>query len=216
MRIDWVKQDNGRVVVVFFNGWGMDSKVVNHLSTEYDLAICSDYRTLQSENGEIDFSPYSVIYVVAWSMGVWAAANIIPRWGIKPDKWIAFNGTERPIDNHYGIPVLNYELTEKGMTEKGREKFFTRMLVNKNELTLFSANKPERMLTEQIEELCNIHKLSSVHKNCVKWDKVFISERDFIFPPANQFNWWQGKTDPISLPGGHYPFYEFRNWEDIL
>lgn len=215
MRIDWVRKNKGDRVVVFFNGWGMDSRIISHLPVACDLVVCSDYRTLEIEGGEIDLSCYQCCYVIAWSMGVWAAANTVGNWKVRPDKWIALNGTECPIDNEWGIPVQSYELTERGMDERGKEKFFSRMFVNKAQYDLFSVNKPLRPLPEQIEELRLIHKLSSEHKKCIKWDKVYISAKDLIFPASNQLAWWQGKTTVIHLSGGHYPFYEFCSWEEI-
>ncbi len=216
MRIDWVQQKGEGVLVVFFNGWGMDCRAVAHLQTDADLMICSDYRSLEAEGGIPDFSPYHTLYVVAWSMGVWAAANVMPEWGVQPDRLVALNGTERPVDNLYGIPVRSYELTENGMTEQGREKFFARMFADRREAALFSVNKPRRILTEQVEELCLIHKLSSEHKKCIKWDKIYISEKDLIFPPANQRHWWEDKAPTTTLAGGHYPFYHFTDWQEIL
>lgn len=216
MRTDWVQRKGEGVVLIFFNGWGMDCRAVSHLQTDADLLVCSDYRSLETEGGIPDFSTYHTVYVVAWSMGVWAAANVLPVWGVKPDRLVALNGTERPVDDSYGIPVRVYELTEKGMTEQGREKFFARMLAERNEAALFSVNKPRRILTEQIEELYLIHKLSSEHKKCIKWDKIYISEKDLIFPPENQRRWWEGKAQTVSLGGGHYPFYRFADWKEIL
>lgn len=216
MRIDWIKQSGSGVLLVFFNGWGMDVQAIPHLSTKYDLVVCSDYRSLGTEGDNICFSAYHTVYVVAWSMGVWAAANMLPRWQVQPAKSIALNGTELPIDNQYGIPVRSYELTKRGMTEQSREKFFARMFVNEVEYELFSVNKPQRILTEQIEELWFIHSLSTEHKNCINWNKVFISEKDLIFPSENQLRWWQNKTSVTFLPGGHYPFYSFRSWDELL
>lgn len=216
MRIEWIQRKGSGVLLVFFNGWGMDSQSVAHLSAPYDLAVCSDYRSLECEGETICFSDYHTVYVVAWSMGVWAAANTLPDWQVEPDKCVALNGTELPIDNQYGIPVRSYELTERGMTEAGREKFFARMFVNKAEYESFSVNKPRRTLTEQVEELRFIHRLSPEHKNCIKWNKVFISEKDLIFPPENQMHWWRERASVTLLPGGHYPFYAFRNWEELV
>lgn len=216
MRIDWVQRKDKGVVIVFFNGWGMDSRSVSHLRTDSDWVVCSDYRSLKPEGGVPDFSSYHTLYVVAWSMGVWAAANVLPEWEVHPDRLVALNGTERPVDDLYGIPVRSYVLTENGMTERGREKFFARMFADRREAELFSVNKPRRILTEQVEELRLIHKLSSEHKKCIKWDKIYISEKDLIFPPANQRRWWEGKAPVASLVGGHYPFYNFTTWKEII
>ena len=35
MRIDWIKQSGSGVLLVFFNGWGMDVRAIPHLSTKF-------------------------------------------------------------------------------------------------------------------------------------------------------------------------------------
>ena len=66
---------------------------------------------------------------------------------MKPERCVALNGTTRPVDDEYGIPVKINELTEKGMNERGREKFFQRM--------------PIRGIEEVCVELCRIRELCS-------------------------------------------------------
>lgn len=214
MRMEWVNKKGQGRVVVFFNGWGMDEKSISHLSGENDLLLCFDYRHI-GQNFCPELSGYKEIYLIAWSMGVWAAANIVGEWNIKFTGKVALNGTECPIDGRYGIPPQIYQLTEQGMDEKGREKFFTRMLNGAEEKRRFENNKPSRLLAEQIEELYAIEKQCSELKRNIKWDKIFISEKDVIFPVNNQLNWWCNRADITMLPTGHYPFYYFSNWEEI-
>lgn len=214
MRIEWINKKGGGRVVVFFNGWGLDARAVSQLDVTCDLLMCNDYRTL--ECAEIpSFSGYERIDVIAWSMGVWAAANVIPLWKIKPDQLIVLNGTEWPVDDKYGIPVQLYTLTENGMNERGREKFFSRMLVGKEEISHFTNQKPRRELTEQLAELKDIRRQAETLRNTLKWDKVFVSEKDVIFPVNNQLCWWNEKVTVTMLPGGHYPFYQFKSWDEI-
>lgn len=215
MRIEWVRQDKGDRVIVFYNGWGMDVNAVSHLRNDCDLLMCSDYRSLDLPFLP-DFSGYKEIYIVAWSMGVWAAANTVGLLHISPKCSIAINGTEYPVDDTCGIPCRIYMLTEKGMNLSGRDKFFGRMLDEMEHTERFSTNRPYRSLEEQVEELRMIHIHSSEHKNNLKWDKIYISEKDMIFPVAQQFNWATGKAVIKRVKGGHYPFYNFESWEDII
>lgn len=215
MRITWLnKKDLGRVIV-FFNGWGMDEKAVTHLQGETDVLEIHDYRILNRELPE-GLENYRDIYIIAWSMGVWAAANILPYWNIQVKACIAINGTERPVDDSYGIPVKIFELTEKGMDERGREKFFKRMLNGREEMEKFTCQKPVRPLYEQCEELCTIHRQSTGMQNTISWTKVYIAGTDVIFPTENQLNWWQDKAPLVWLEGGHYPFYRFKYWEEMI
>ena len=216
MRIDWLNKKGGELVVVFFNGWGMDSRAVSHLKTEIDVVMCYDYRDI---NDAIfpSLEGYKEVYVVAWSMGVWSASNLLPKMNLQALKLICLNGTECPVNDKKGIPTKIYELTEKGMTEKGREKFLQRMLDGVEELKHFEQNKPLRLIEEVCEELTAIRMQSTSMQNELKWDKVYISEKDIIFPVVNQQNYWQGKCDDIQMiSGAHYPFYQFESWEEII
>ncbi len=217
VRIEWLYKRDSRRVIIFFNGWGMNGQVVKHLLCKADVVMFYDYRELSF--GKLpDFRAYQAIYVVAWSMGIWAAAQLIPLLQIPPVKLIAINGTERPVDDQYGIPVRIYDLTEKGMTEKGREKFVLRMLYTQEEKERPHPGFTERPLGEVCEELVRIRELSADQTQVLKWDKVYISEKDVIFPVSNQQKWWTGRCPEVQmLPGeGHCPFYRFRNWEEII
>ena len=215
MRIEWLNKKGSGRVIVFFHGWGMDAAGVSHLQMEDDVLMCYDYRSLDFDFP--DLGHYRCIYVVAWSMGVWAADRVISRLEMKPERCVALNGTTRPVDDEYGIPVKIYELTEKGMNERGREKFFLRMPDGADECRKFSGQKPNRGIEEVCEELCRIRELCSGVKGKLNWDKSYISEKDSVFPAQNQLNWCRKEGIPaVSLPGGHYPFYRFRSWREIL
>lgn len=216
MRIEWLNKKGGRLVAVFFNGWGMDARAVAHLTTEMDVVMCYDYRDI-NELAFPSFKEYEEVYVVAWSMGVWVASNLVPRMMLQPSKLIALNGTERPVNDEYGIPVKIYELTERGMSEKGRAKFLQRMLDGVEEWKRFERNKPERAIEEVCEELTAIRIQSTAMHDELQWDKVYISDKDVIFPMLNQQNWWQERCKDIQIiSGGHYPFYQFTTWEEII
>lgn len=216
MRIEWLNRKYTDRVVVFFNGWGMDSRAVQHLKGSSDILAINDYRQL---NAEIlpKLASYREIDIVAWSMGVWAAANILPEWGISYTRLIALNGTEHPVNDSWGIPDKIYRLTERGMNEIGREKFMLRMLANAEERERFSNNKPQRNVEEICEELTAIRLQADKRQHSLIWDKVYISAEDVIFSQTNQMAWWNSRAKEIViLAGGHYPFYHFENWEQIL
>lgn len=216
MRIEWLNKKGNSRVILFFNGWGMDSNAVAHLKTSSDLIVFSDYRNISKV--EIpSFESYTEICLVAWSMGVWAAANVVPRMNIRLHRLVALNGTECPVDDENGIPLRVYELTEKGMNEKGRNKFMQRMFEHREHWEHFNSCLPQRLLDEVCEELVLIHNQCRGMKNTLQWDKAYLSAKDLIFPVDNQKNWWQDKCPSLQiLPGGHYPFYQFDSWEEIL
>lgn len=215
MRIEYLNKTGSRMVILFFNGWGMDKRATAHLKIGCDLVMFSDYRTL-----DIDDLPaldgYETVYVVAWSMGVWAAAQTLPQMNVSPKLQIAINGTEYPIDNVFGIPEGLYRMTENSLADRGLEKFFRRILASKENMVRFKKNRPRRNLEEQIDELRAIRKASDGVTAISAWNIVYISENDVIFSVENQLNWWDGKTEIRYLSGGHYPFYDFESWEEII
>lgn len=111
MRIEWLNKKGSGRVIVFFHGWGMDAAGVSHLQMEDDVLMCYDYRSLDFDFP--DLGHYRCIYVVAWSMGVWAADRVISRLEMKPERCVALNGTTRPVDDEYGIPVKFMSLQKK-------------------------------------------------------------------------------------------------------
>lgn len=216
MRIEWLNKSGSDRVILFFNGWGMDARAVSHLSAHCDVLMCYDYRSLK-EAILPPLTEYREIHVIAWSMGVWAAANLLPAAGIQPDSLTGLNGTEHPVNDLWGIPVRIYQLTERGMNEEGRDKFLNRMLDGVEELNLFEQHKPLRKIEEVCEELRQIRIQSTGLQNTLKWDKIYISDKDVIFSVANQQKWWQDRVEVLrSLPGGHYPFYQFESWKQII
>lgn len=214
MRIEWLNKRGSGRVILFFNGWGMDASVVRHLPADCDVVMFYDYRTLESEQIPV-FLEYKEVYIVAWSMGVWAAAYLFPFLKVNPVVSVALNGTERPVDDKYGIPLNVYLLTEKGMNERGKEKFFSRMFVDRSDFTRFSESKPKRDIDELCDELKAIRESSADAPVSIKWDRVYIGEKDIIFPASNQQNWWQGRSSIEIINTGHYPFYSFENWNEI-
>ena len=62
-------------LLIFCNGWAMTRAAIEHLTLPpgYDLLLVEDYR---SQDFSFDFSPYSHVDLVAWSMGVWAATQL--------------------------------------------------------------------------------------------------------------------------------------------
>lgn len=215
MRIEWLIKKGSGQVIVFFNGWGMDASAVAHLEADADVVMFYDYRTLQGDDMP-DLKEYREVYLVAWSMGVWAASCVVPCLKIQPRLSVGLNGTERPVDDLYGIPIKIYQLTTRGMNARGREKFFSRMVVTDEENRFLKEHLPERELAEQCEELVFIEKQCQGYKKHYSWDKIYVSEKDVIFPVENQLNWWAKKAPVTFLPGGHYPFAFFKSWEHIL
>ncbi|MCQ4874051.1 MULTISPECIES: DUF452 family protein [Odoribacteraceae] len=214
MRRVWITRKGSGGVTLFFCGWGMDERAVQHLTGEDDLLVFNDYRDISEEEAPA-LDTYERVRVVAWSMGVWAASVLLNRWNIPVSESVAINGTERPVDERYGIHPRIYLLTERGMTEEGRDKFFARMLSGEDEVRRFEANKPRRELDEQRDELRLIREQSARQRPEWGWNRAYVSGEDVIFPVGNQRDWWKDRCEVIALTGGHYPFYVLDKWDMI-
>ena len=72
-----------------------------------------------------------------------------------------------------------------------------------------------RATAELKEELIALRKFSAVD---VDFDKSLIPLNDKIIPAQNQIDFWQSRlqTKTITLDCGHYPFFEFKFWEEIV
>jgi biotin synthesis protein BioG len=120
----WINKKNNPDLLLFFNGWGMDEKPFNHLAVDNDLDILMvyDYTTLDDVK-ELD--AYKTVHLVAWSLGVFAAAKVLA--GKKFASAVAINGTLKPIDEGEGIAPAIFQGTIDLWSEASRMKFNRRM-----------------------------------------------------------------------------------------
>jgi hypothetical protein len=217
MKYRWLKQAEGQKLIVFFNGWGMDEKPFSRLKTsDYDIMMCYNYGTLDLDNIKHEVSGYEDITVIAWSMGVWAASQLLDSsWHISNS--IALNGTPNPIHDQFGIPPVIYQKTLDSMSEASRLRFFQRMFAERNCFKQFLNTKPERTLDDQIHELAAIQQLVKNNSERVfSFDKVIVSKNDRIIPGKNQLNYWQTHGNVTVINEGHFPFFIWESWKDII
>ncbi|MDR2414306.1 MAG: DUF452 family protein [Odoribacteraceae bacterium] len=215
MRATWLIKQGARRLIIFFGGWGLDERSVNHLTSDSDVLMYYDYRDVATGEAP-DATGHDIVDVAAWSMGVWAAGVSLARWGLSPRRAVALNGTGRPVDDLHGIPPALYALTERGMNERGWEKFIARSLDGEEEQTRFRSCQPLREMGERVEELRRVREQSTGASPATSWHRAFISREDIIFPVENQREWWRSRVEITDLPGGHYPFFRFTSWESII
>lgn len=208
MQFEWLNRKENSDLIVFFNGWGMNSSSIQHLIKDnFDIIMFFDYRKLD----EIDsFENYKNKYLVAWSMGVYAA-NFYKKVFDSFNKKIAINGTNCIVSNKFGIPEKMYKITLNYLNSENLEKF-------KNNMFAFGTLNPEVTITRDInelkEELISIQNLKISDE--IKFDKVIISNDDRIIPTKNQINFWQNKVDYEIINSTHCPFKMYRAWHEIL
>lgn len=195
MKQHFIVKNQQKHLLLFFAGWGMDE----HPFEQYvcpegcDWMVCYDYRSLEFDKTLVD--RYSEITVIAWSMGIWAASQIMRRYSELPvARSIAVNGTPYPIDEWRGIAPAIFEGTLQGMNVQTLQKFQRRMCGSATEYKSFLLTPPRRSVEELTEELAAIKKmyLSSdmLDSRCL-WQKVVIGKTDRIFLPENQRRAWE-------------------------
>lgn len=203
MKYKWLNKKQNENLIVFFNGWGMDESIVNHLDCEnFDVIMFYDYNSLDIDFVFEDLEKYKKKHLIAWSMGVMTAS----LFNISCNSKTAINGTLKPIDNLYGIPERIYDLTIKGFNEKGAAKFIKNMFDKDSDLPEIN-----RTIENQKSELSAL----KTYKASLdfKYSKVLISSSDKIIPTKNQCAFW--KIEP-NIESGHCPFLLFKKWSELL
>lgn len=83
MKQHFIIKNNQKHLLLFFAGWGMDETPFLQIRpTNKDWLICYDYRSLEFD--AIILQEYSEITLIAWSMGVWAASQIMKQYPSLP------------------------------------------------------------------------------------------------------------------------------------
>lgn len=208
MQYKWLNKQNNKNLIVFFNGWGMDEKIVSHLQFDnYDVLTFHDYRTF--EKIDFDFSSYDKKVLIAWSMGVYVCNYFYEQFK-NFDKFIAVNGTQKPIDDNYGIPKMIYNLTVDNFNELSCSKFMKKISTTVNLKDYCSRN-----LDELKQELISIRDLKA--ETLFNFNKAILSEKDRIFPYKNMLHFWHEKNiEVVELESGHYIFDMYKSWSDLL
>ena len=127
MKQTFIIRNNQRHLLLFFAGWGMDeTPFLSIHPAECDWMICYDYRSLEFDTTLIQV--YSEITLIAWSMGVWAASQVMKQYPSLPvSQSTALNGTLYPIHETEGITPSVFEGTLQRLNEQTLLKFQRRM-----------------------------------------------------------------------------------------
>lgn len=215
------------LLLLFFAGWGMDETPFLHYRPKAsDFMICYDYRTLDFD--ETLLKTYQEIHLVAWSMGVWAASQVLQRDPLPITQRIAINGTPYPIDERRGIPPALFQGTLDGLDEASLLKFYRRMCADKKSFERFLSIAPRRPIEElrdelaaigrqQVQSIQPIQQVQSIQpiqpailpqQLTFVWQQAVIGENDRIFPPAHQQEAWKGESIDTCIESSHEAHYD--------
>lgn len=206
MKQHFLLKNGHRQLLLFFAGWGMDEHPFLPIHpTHRDWMICYDYRSLDFD--ESPLNEYAEITIVAWSMGVWAASQVMKQHpSLLNSQRIAINGTLYPINEGKGISPAIFEGTLEGLNEQTLQKFQRRMCASATDYKSFQAMSPQRPVEELKEELATIGTLaSSLSPVLHPWHTAYIGKEDRIFLPHNQREAWNKVALSIKeVEAAHY------------
>ena len=215
MQLHWLNKQNNDNLIIFFGGWSFDYKPFECLNfTNNDVLMFYDYTDLSCKMPE--FTNYKKIKLVTWSMGVFIAYILrekLPHFSEK----IAINGTPFPVDDTLGIPHKTFNLTLQYAETGLQGKFYKNVFSNDEFLEKYNQTPVERTIENRVNELVSLDKL--IKSSVLSYDNQFyitalVGRNDKIIPTKNQLNCWGEKA--ILLDCGHFPFYNFKIWDEIL
>jgi pimeloyl-[acyl-carrier protein] methyl ester esterase len=221
MKTQWLHCHGNEWLIIFCNGWGMDSNPFRPLlSAQYDVLSCYDYTdNLCSINIRDLKQRYDRILLVGWSMGVAYGQRHFEDVAEYFYKTVAVNGTLRPVDELHGIPVDICRGTLEALDEDTLLKFYRRMCRSSSVFDTFITNRPQRALNDIKKELAAIMEdMERANADSSIYTDIIISEKDMIVPTKNQVRFWNraqaGKVQ--RLESSHFPFYLWKSWDDLL
>lgn len=173
---------------------------------DYDLFICYDYRTLSMPDMSM-FSRYDSLELIAWSMGVWAAANLFSGQEKLFSRATALGGTLHPIDDRTGIPAAAFDATIEHLDGAELEAFYRSMFDLRAQSETFIHSRPARSVSSVREELiCLKRAVQEAGSGPDIFSRRIITMRDRIVPARNQLRAW-GKARVERMKWPHFPFY---------
>jgi len=210
MNYFWLNKERNKDLIIFMNGWGMDEEIIKHLDyRSFDILMINDYRSFDNKLLQYDFKTYNKKYLICWSMGVYIAGQY-SRFFNQFNKKIAIAGTQKAIDNIYGIPDKIYNYTIKHFSPESADKFIKNMFLD--EIKEF---KIKKNIEDLKEELISIQNFSN--DGFIEFDKVIIPKKDIIIPYKNQLNYWKNQpVEIVELNAAHYVFNHYASMDDII
>lgn len=221
MKTTFAHQNASDRLLVFFNGWGMDNALFQRWrgDGDFDVLIAWDYTCLTPLP---PLSGYREVRLVAWSLGVWAAAvAALPPLA----RATAVNGTLRPIDEHHGIrPAVFQGTIDNWLNDEARERFRQRAIgmaaaeASAPPPVGGAGPAPGRQPLDQRDELQALQdRITGRPEPANIYDLALIGGRDRIFPPPAQRRFWSRTAVSCRewADAPHYPFAGTSSWQEL-
>ena len=244
MKICRLHQQGNQDCLLFLAGWGMCPEPFYEIPAgSVDVFMLYDYSSM--DNKEIssvlenlqgslqEKAPYRKIHLLAWSMGIWAAAllfggkTLSASGGDSPfpipsalmfTSLTAIGGTCCPVHDKFGIPARNFAEMAEQLSPARVEAFQRSMFADEQEADRFvSAFRRGGRSYKKLHR-----ELLALAAGCTAQPEVpdmytnrIVTGRDRIVPARNQVRAWGRKQcRTLSLP--HFPFYHWPSWSAML
>lgn len=206
-------------LLIFFNGWGMDNALFQRWrgAGGFDVLVAWDYMRLTPLP---PLSRYREVRLVAWSLGVWAAAATpLPPLA----RATAVNGTLRPIDADCGIkPAVFQGTIDNWLDDQARERFRQRVVgmapAGDASVAADAGASPGRQPLDQRDELqALLEHITTRTEPANIYDLALIGGRDRIFPSLSQRRFWRRAAVVCREwpEAPHYPFAGISSWQEL-
>lgn len=213
------RREANRNLIIVFGGWGTDQNAFLPLcSNEHDLILYYNY-SADEPFVLPDTKTYDNVYMIGWSLGIWAAEYLSATMNLKPDFSIAVCGTPVPADDLYGIPLGIFEGTVNKLTEQGMEKYYLRLFGDKANLEKYRDRTSQKSIEWFREELRWMYnRIMETNDLSYRWDIAVASTEDRIFPYKNVCDYWSRRksTKLISLDLSHYAFSKWNSFMEMI
>lgn len=215
MQYHWLNKQNNDNLIIFFCGWSFDYVPFERLECGKNDVLCVyDYSEITPI---LPVGEYRQISLITWSMGVYIAyllRNELPNF----DKKFAINGTPFPVDDEKGIPHRTFDLTLKYVDTGLQGKFQQNLFKKPEDYEKYLLAPVGRSIENRAGELVALNEF--IKSQTIEYSKFYdcaiISDADKIIPTRNQVKCWEGRANIVMLNSGHFPFYEFNSWDEIL
>lgn len=214
MKLFHINHDSTRLLIFFCGFYTDENCFLEFDNLTSDILFVYDYSSLDfSDLGYFDYSPYTEINLIAYSYGVFAC-NIAYNYLPSIDNSVAIAGTIYPIDETFGIKPKIYDLMLNAFNFDVVQNFKAKMEINSNG-KIKEAKRTVENLKEELISIKNYVEENEIDKN-FEFDKVIITKKDKIIPYNSQKFFYEGHRNVIELDVGHFPFFEFKNFDEIL
>ncbi len=216
MLYHWINRQNNNKLIVFFAGWSFDFYPFEFLDYKNsDVLFIYDYNSISDL--DLSFEDYSEKNLVTWSMGVFVG-YLLRALFRNFDRKIAINGTAYPVSDTSGIPQKPFLLTLRHAKTGLEGKFYQNIFDKQEEFDRYLKNPVQRSIENRENELKALY--NRIREEQFEYEKFYdfalISNNDKIIPTKNQINFWQNSAPFKILESGHFPFYNFESWAEIL